>query len=91
MGEVRSRAAASSPAPTESGGLADALDNASWEVSAHLDVAPGELIRVTAEIREELEDDLRKMFSLGSTWGVASRTAARPPGERRDRDFASHW
>jgi hypothetical protein len=36
-------------------GLAEAFDDASWEVSAFLDLDTGEVIRITAEVRGELE------------------------------------
>ncbi len=35
--------------------LADAFDDASWEVSAYLDLDTGQVIRTTWEIRQELE------------------------------------
>jgi hypothetical protein len=35
--------------------LAEAFDDASWEVSAFLDLDTGEVIRITAEVRDELE------------------------------------
>jgi Uncharacterised protein family (UPF0158) len=35
--------------------LAAALDEASWEVSTFLDLNTGEVIRITAEVRDELE------------------------------------
>jgi hypothetical protein len=41
--------------PVDLGDLADALDDASGEVSAYLDLESGEVIRVTAEIQQELE------------------------------------
>jgi hypothetical protein len=35
--------------------LADAFDDASWEVSAYLDLDTGNVLRVTADVRHELE------------------------------------
>ena len=35
--------------------LAEAFDEASWEVSSFLDLDTGEVIRITAEVRDELE------------------------------------
>lgn len=35
--------------------LADAFGDASWDVSAYLDLDTGEVVRVTAEVRQELE------------------------------------
>jgi hypothetical protein len=35
--------------------LADAFDEASWEVSAYLDLDTGEVVRVTTEVHQELE------------------------------------
>ena len=35
--------------------LVDAFDDASWEMSVYLDLDTGEVIHITAEVREELE------------------------------------
>src|SRR5687768_16759486 len=35
--------------------LVDAFDDVSWEVAAYLDLETGEVVRVTAETRQELE------------------------------------
>ncbi len=35
--------------------LVDAFDDASWEMSVYLDLNTGELIHITADVREELE------------------------------------
>ena len=35
--------------------LADAFDDPSWEMSVYLDLDTGEVIRITADVLEELE------------------------------------
>jgi Uncharacterised protein family (UPF0158) len=60
------------------GDLAEAFENASWQVSAFLDLETGAVIRITAEIRDELEAiyaELPEVSADDASYGVAFATA----------------